>query len=331
MESTEQSNHQDSACETLPSARPCYCSHIIVKENLENAPEPSPAKAKTTKPTTKAAPKKRPSSASQKPPQKRQKKAPPKDDSGDELSSPPVEDSDSEAETKSKKAKFKPTKSVPAAKASKPSQASGKPKPKKQDFDTELSYAPTDEVKSTQAPAKTEDDSGSEMSVLIDEEPQSKKKRKSKDSLDQPKKTPKAKPAAEDDPDQEEIKRLQGWLVKCGIRKIWAFELKPYESSKAKIKHLKDMLAEVGMTGRYSLEKASNVKEQRELAADIEAVQEGNEIWGKDGEERSRRSKRSDAAVTEDDVDDGDSAPNRKLVRGPKRYDFLSSDGEESD
>jgi len=91
------------------------------------------------------------------------------------------------------------------------------------------------------------------------------------------------------------------------------------------------MLADVGMTGRYSLEKASQIKEARELAADIEAVHEGNEIWGKDGEERSRRSKRSDRAATEDDVDDEDSAPKKKLVPGPKRYDFLSSDGEESD
>ena len=86
------------------------------------------------------------------------------------------------------------------------------------------------------------------------------------------------------DPDDAEIKRLQGWLVKCGIRKMWWKELKPYESSKAKIKHLKDMLADAGMTGRYSIEKATQIKEARELAADIEAVKEGAERWGKDGD-----------------------------------------------
>lgn len=258
----------------------------------------------------------------------------PREDSGDELLSLPADDSDTDAKVKAKKAKANPTtKSTLLATTLKQSQANGKPKPKptSRDSDSELSDDPADDSNSVHASGRVDDDSRSEMSVLIDEEPQPKKKRKSKDSSEKPKKAAKTKPTAEDDPDQEEIKRLQGWLVKCGIRKIWAFELKPYDTSKAKIKHLKDMLADIGMTGRYSLEKASQIKEARELAADIEAVQEGNEIWGKDGEERSRRSKRSDRAATEDDVDDEDNAPKKKLVRGPKRYDFLSSDGEESD
>jgi hypothetical protein len=54
------------------------------------------------------------------------------------------------------------------------------------------------------------------------------------------------------DPVQEEIKRLQGWLVKCGIRKMWSRELAPYGTSKDKIKHLKEMLKDAGMDGRYS-------------------------------------------------------------------------------
>ena len=127
-------------------------------------------------------------------------------------------------------------------------------------------------------------------------------------------KASKAKPDTETGPDEAEIKRLQGWLVKCGIRKMWWKELKPYESSKAKIKHLKDMLSDIGMTGRYSQEKASQIKEARELAADIEAVKEGAERWGKGNE---------------DPEDDGQSK--RRLVRGAKNYDFLSSDGEETD
>lgn len=190
---------------------------------------------------------------------------------------------------------------------------------------------PTDDNSdSIQAPDKAAEDSGSELSVLVEEDPRPKTKKKSRVASGG-KAAAKANPAVDDDPDQQEIKRLQGWLLKCGIRKIWAFELKPYETSKAKIKHLKNMLSDIGMTGRFSLEKASQIKEARELAADIEAVKEGNEIWGKDGEDRARRSKRADRATTEDDVDEEDGAPTRKLVRGPKRYDFLSSDGEESD
>ncbi|KAL8908102.1 MAG: hypothetical protein Q9207_000994, partial [Kuettlingeria erythrocarpa] len=130
--------------------------------------------------------------------------------------------------------------------------------------------------------------SDSELSVLIDEEPQPKKKSERKDSQKSKPKTAKATKAkvpADEDPDQAEIKRLQAWLVKCGIRKLWGKELKPYDTPRAKIKHLKDMLSEAGMTGRYSQEKANQIKEARELAADIEAVQEGEERWGKGDKE----------------------------------------------
>jgi len=81
------------------------------------------------------------------------------------------------------------------------------------------------------------------------------------------------------------------------------------------------MLSDVGMTGRYSNEKAAQIKEARELAADIEAVQEGNERWGK-GEGDSG---------DEDGSGEDEGRPKRRLVRGAANYDFLSSDGEETD
>jgi len=165
-----------------------------------------------------------------------------------------------------------------------------------------------------------DDGSESELSVLLDEDSLPTKKRKPKASsgqkTKQTKAAPKSKSEADVDPNQAEIKRLQGWLVKCGIRKVWGKELKPYDAPKAKIKHLKDMLAEAGMTGRFSIEKANQIKEARELAADIEAVREGAERWGAEDEPR-------------DEKEDG--RPARRLVRGAKNYDFLSSDGEETD
>ena len=128
------------------------------------------------------------------------------------------------------------------------------------------------------------DPSESELSELIDDDPQperrtkesSKKSKKPKESAQRKKKEP-----LELDPDAAEIKRLQSWLIKCGVRKMWARELKPYETSKLKIKHLRDMLADVGMTGRFSVEKAAQIREARELQADLEAVQEGAKYWGK--------------------------------------------------
>ena len=163
--------------------------------------------------------------------------------------------------------------------------------------------------------------SESEMSELIDEEPKQKRRgRKSGSAKPKTKRSEgsKQKRTSEQptDPDAEEIKKLQGWLVKCGIRKIWGKELAPYDKSKAKIRHLREMLAEAGMTGRYSTEKASQIKEERELRADLEAVQEGNKHWGR----------------TESEEDGSTGRPRRRLARGLEGLDFLNDDdGEETD
>lgn len=164
------------------------------------------------------------------------------------------------------------------------------------------------------------DDPESEMSEVLDEAPKPRRKRKSSEAeKGTSKKTSKTSKAPKDeqptDPDAEEIKRLQSWLVKCGIRKMWYKELQPYNTSKAKIRHLKDMLAEAGMTGRFSAEKASQIKEERELKADLDAVQAGNKQWG-----------------MEEPDGDGNFKPKRRLAKGLRELDFLNDDdGEESD
>ncbi|KAL4996356.1 hypothetical protein BDV10DRAFT_111437 [Aspergillus recurvatus] len=166
--------------------------------------------------------------------------------------------------------------------------------------------------------AEAAGDSESEMSVVLDEEPEPKRQRQKKStgatSARGKKKAPTKAKDVDVDPNQAEIKRLQGWLIKCGIRKMWARELAPYETPKAKIKHLKDMLKDVGMEGRYSLEKARQIKEERELREDLEMVQEGAKRWGKDAAD-----------------DDSDSGRRRRLNRGRKALAFLESEGEETD
>ncbi|PYH75760.1 putative transcriptional regulator [Aspergillus uvarum CBS 121591] len=162
-------------------------------------------------------------------------------------------------------------------------------------------------------------DSESEMSVVLDEEPKPVRKRQ-KSAETSSRKGKKAAPAKGKDADQDlnqaEIKRLQGWLIKCGIRKMWARELAPFDNPKAKIKHLKDMLKEAGMEGRYSVDKANRIREERELKADLELVQEGAKRWGKE--------------AGSDDSED--SRPRRKLNRGRRGLAFLEGeDGEETD
>lgn len=256
---------------------------------------------------------KRPSKAQDRAPRKKRKQSPVDDESTDPLSSVPSEIGSASSAEESK------PKRTPAAKQSQ----RGKPPRNAVQKDSELE-ARNEEDNQGDHPeptAPSPGDSDSDLSVVLDEEPRPKKQKQKQKSKEGPVGKAKTKASksitdAGGDPDQAEIKRLQGWLVKCGIRKLWGKELKPYETSKAKIKHLKDMLADAGMTGRYSLEKASQIKEARELAADIEAVQEGAERWGTGGESRG---------------ENADGHPARRLFRGAKNYDFLSSDGEETD
>lgn len=126
------------------------------------------------------------------------------------------------------------------------------------------------------------------MSSLIDDSPKKPKQKKAPSTKSKKEKAPakaKATPAKakeSDDPNEAEIKRLQGWLVKCGIRKIWSRdpELSKCSTAKEKINVLKIMLKDAGMDGKYSNEKAAAIKEQREFAKDLAAIQEGEKAWG---------------------------------------------------
>ncbi|KAM0240492.1 hypothetical protein ACHAPO_002392 [Fusarium lateritium] len=186
-------------------------------------------------------------------------------------------------------------------------------------------------------------DEEEEYSDVIDEPPKPKRKKKEKkEGASKLAKAPKAaakKSATSDDPNTEEIKKLQGHLVKCGVRKLWHNELKQYgDDAKAKIRHLKKMLADIGMDGRFSESKAREIKERRELLAEVESAQEMSSLWGVEGRGRASRSKskkiiESDASDAEnndgnDDDDDEDNsyAARRKRVRADLA--FLGDDDE---
>ena len=187
-------------------------------------------------------------------------------------------------------------------------------------------------------------DSSSELSSVIDDGPAPKRKRKSKDASSTTKSTGtrKAKAAAELSPDETQIKQLQGQLLKCGVRKAWAIEFKKHgaASPKEKIRHLKQMLVDVGITGRFSEAKAKEIKERRELLDDLGAVQEWNNTFGLDGRASRRRGTKSASknavlgddeeddngdnegkgnADDDDDIDEED-APTKIKSRGPARH-----------
>jgi len=176
-----------------------------------------------------------------------------------------------------------------------------------------------------------DEDNDSDMSVLIDDPPPRKKGVRAKKSASPGTTTSKTakttKKAATTtanskdlSPDEEEIKRLQSWLVKCGIRKLWHRELADdkFPTSKSKIAHLKSMLTDAGMTGRFSAEKAKSIKEARELEAELEAAREFEQQFGTGG--RGRRAKKNANVKDQgsDDDEDGDEEEGEK-AEGAKR------------
>jgi hypothetical protein len=253
---------------------------------------------------------KRPKPESAPKPRKRQKtKTPPSEDEND--SDPSVASGDESDEVpKPKQRSRAPVKKTAPQKTKK----AAKEESEASDIAGDTSDVPG-------ATTNTKDDSESEMSVVFDEEPKPKapRKRKSADGPSKPKKETKKTSKAKDEdisPDQAEIKRLQGWLIKCGIRKLWGKELAPYDTPKAKIKHLKGMLEDAGMKGRFSNEKASQIREERELKADLELIKEGEKHWGAKSDEGSG----------------DDEKPRRRVNRGHQSLAFLDSDeGEETD
>ncbi|KAF7544700.1 hypothetical protein G7046_g9732 [Stylonectria norvegica] len=161
-------------------------------------------------------------------------------------------------------------------------------------------------------------DEEDDYSDVIDEpaKPKRRKGAKREKSVKKEKKEakpPKASKAAAkkvstpDDPDEAEIKKLQSQLNKCGIRKLWHMELKKHGSdTRAKIRHLKKMLADVGIDGRFSEAKAREIKEMRELQAEAEAAQEMDALWGNNDGRRASRSKTKVSKVEESDDSAGD-------------------------
>ncbi|KAL1595125.1 hypothetical protein SLS60_009812 [Paraconiothyrium brasiliense] len=305
----------------------------------ETAPEPSPKKPSKAKPKAKPEPKKKATksatgsaprgtkrkvAAPAKKSQKRRKTVSSDEESEAVLSDSPAQDDEpSDAEIEPAKKPAGRQKKVVAEDSDEEESVPQKNRAQKEDKDVE-----SDEVaKNIQRPvtpppvAKDVDDE-SDLSSLLDESPVKKRKRTTEKPAKAAKGAKAAKPKTaktENDPDQAEIKRLQGWLVKCGIRKVWGKELAKCDTPKDKIRHLKAMLKDAGMDGKYSVEKAAKIKEQREFAKDLEEIQAGAAAWGEaTSTGRPRRAVAARPVQTvalpedSDDEDAGDKAQDEK-------------------
>ncbi|PON30403.1 hypothetical protein TGAM01_v200842 [Trichoderma gamsii] len=207
--------------------------------------------------------------------------------------------------------------------------------------DSDAEDAKTD-IKDGSKPEINEED---EYSDVIDEPPPTKRKRGEKkegsSKLKASKPAVKKEATATDDPKDAEIKKLQSHLTKCGVRKLWHMELKQYgDNAGAKIRHLKKMLSDIGMDGRFSEAKAREIKEMRELQADVEAAQEMDRLWGTSSGGRASRSKSSatkqetkadSGEENEDEGDDDEEEPTSFAARRRKAHADLAFLGDDSD
>lgn len=216
----------------------------------------------------------------------------------------------------------------------------GKNSSLKNQADSDAEDAKTD-IKDESKPEINDED---EYSDVIDEPPPTKRKKGEKKESSKPKapnSAVKKEATATDDPKDAEIKKLQSHLTKCGVRKLWHMELKQYgDNAGAKIRHLKKMLSDIGMDGRFSEAKAREIKEMRELQADVEAAQEMDRLWGTSSGGRASRSKSSatkqeikadSGEDNEDEGDDDEEEPTTFAARRRKAHADLAFLGDDSD
>ncbi|KAH6644094.1 hypothetical protein C7974DRAFT_419639 [Boeremia exigua] len=314
-----------------------YCGDEPEPEPVKSKPAPkvSKPKAPAKKPEPKAGDKqgaKRKAAAPKKQPQKRRKTTSSEDELSEELS-----EAESEPATKPAR-RAKNVVEDSGEEETTPKKPSKRAKPVVEDEDdSDAEPVTTPAKKKTSVPADKGDVSESELSSLLDDSPAKNKRQKKAPAA---KKKEPAKPRAKaaskatDDPDQAEIKRLQSWLVKCGIRKVWSKELAKCDTPKDKIRHLKGLLSDVGMEGRFSDEKAAAIKEKREFAKDLEAIQQGEASWGTTEDTGGRPRRRAAARpvpVQKIEFSDDDEESEQNNDDGDESSDNPDDDDEDDD
>jgi hypothetical protein len=62
---------------------------------------------------------------------------------------------------------------------------------------------------------------------------------------------------------------IKGLVLACGVRKVWSKVFAGAPKPSEQIRILQNMLKELGMTGRMSLEQAKSIKAKREFAQEL--------------------------------------------------------------
>lgn len=178
--------------------------------------------------------------------------------------------------------------------------------------------SPDSESEARESGSDSEDARPAKKAKKAADQPPTKAKTKSAAAAKAPKgekKAPAPKKAAGPlDSEEEELKKLKAFVVACGERKIWSkeFAKRDLTTVKAQQRWLRDLLHELGMPSRMSLQAAKEIGAKRAL--DKEARELGLSSFGvKDAaeqgeEEQPRRAKRAAAQrkpVQQQEIDFG--------------------------
>ncbi|TFL02235.1 hypothetical protein BDV98DRAFT_604162 [Pterulicium gracile] len=265
----------------------------LYSEISANESKPKTSNGKTSKSASTKRKKKSASSSSSKPTSKRKK--------GEEVqkykSAAMIEDSDEEdyaldgkgyVVTKVATTTKTPDSGVDAKDLGSDEEVAAEPAQKKRKVDSKSASKPTasssskDAVKprpsatkresktpSAKKPAKESDEGDPSSAEVVVQKSSS--KTKTKKAADPPARKGKK---AELSKDEETIKQLKSFVVACGQRKVWSKEFKDIaDDPSAQIRRLKQLLAELGMSGRMSMAKAKEIKKKRDMAQELEDVQ----------------------------------------------------------
>jgi len=163
------------------------------------------------------------------------------------------------------------------------------------------------------------DKSESEMSVLIDAPVKKKAKKGRKAPEDAKKETKKKKSSSELSKHEETVKRLKSLVHACGVRKVWSKEFQNLDKPLQQVKRLKEILTELGMDGRPTMDKAKAIREKRDLAKELEDVRAFEQaVAGRPSRDRPRSSR--DKQAVDLDSEDHDTSGSEHLQSGPSNH-----------
>ncbi|CAO3586470.1 unnamed protein product [Absidia cylindrospora] len=171
-------------------------------------------------------------------------------------------------------------------------------------------------------------DSDQDEDTAASPPPQKKQRQKKEQSVKQQKQSGKKGTTNKASPDDDTIKRLKSYIHKCGVRKSWQKELAGLETKKSQIKKLKEILEDLGVQGRPTIEKCEAVKAERELKAEIDSLDRDNILETADDGPSLRSSglsKRKRRHIIQEDCDEsGD-----EQTAAPLDVSFLGNQSDE--